>query len=102
MLLVMSDVQIVELGGVVIADQPRRLLIMRWLERHRGRGGIAEVLLAPRDEQRFPTAKALYNALYAYADWQELSSEVGSLVKEAKAHGATQLPNAQPASAVGT
>ena len=50
-LLVMGDVEIMEFGAVVIADQPRRLLEMGRVEVHpRGRR-IAEGLLAARDQR---------------------------------------------------
>ncbi len=48
---VVADMEIMELGAVVISDQPRRLLEMLGREVHRARCRIAEILLAPRDQR---------------------------------------------------
>ena len=49
--LVVRDVEVVELGAVVVADQARHLLEVLGLEVHHGRGAEAVRLLAPRDQR---------------------------------------------------
>ena len=46
-----ANVQVVELGAVVVADQAGRLLEMRGLELHDRRRAEAMRLLPPRDER---------------------------------------------------
>lgn len=45
---------------------------------------IVRKSLARDLQQRYQSAQALYNALAAYADWQELSCELGSLVERVR------------------
>ncbi len=42
--------------------------------------GIVRKALARAREDRYRSAEALFNALFAYADWQELSCDLGAIV----------------------
>ena len=47
---VVGDMQVMKLVAAIVTDQARRLLEMRRLEVHEGRGAIAKGLLAPRHQ----------------------------------------------------
>jgi serine/threonine protein kinase len=47
--------------------------------------GIVRKALARVPDDRYRSAEALFNALFAYADWQELSCDLGSTIKTEKA-----------------
>ena len=55
---------------------------------------IVARMLAKDPSARYQTASALYNALAAYADWQELEYDSGKLVRELTAPSAASAPGA--------
>ncbi|MNG40969.1 hypothetical protein D3C84_1298460 [compost metagenome] len=63
--LVVGDIQIVELGAAVVADQPRLLLEMLGLEIDQGRGAVAMRLLAARHQRLAELAAQAFTAIQA-------------------------------------